>query len=176
MEPFVIFKNICSFLYLFLSAMGLRCGVQAFSRCEQRLLSNCNAQASHCGGFSCCGAWALGCAGFGSSSSRLQGVGSELWHSGLVAPSHVGSSRTTDQTHVLCLVRQILNHQTTKEVPRSTLKAMSQMISQGSSVHGIFSRQEYWSVWPFPPPGGLPAPGLETASPQLLHCRQIPCW
>ena len=50
------------------------------------------------------------------------------------------------------------------------------MISQGSSVHGIFSRQEYWSVWPFPPPGGLPAPGLETASPQLLHCRRIPCW
>ena len=26
---------------------------------EQGLLSGCGAQASHCGGFSCCGAWAL---------------------------------------------------------------------------------------------------------------------
>ena len=31
-------------IYLFLAALGLRCG----------------ARASHCGGFSCCGAWALG--------------------------------------------------------------------------------------------------------------------
>ena len=25
------------------------------------LLSSCSAHASHCGGFSCCGAWAVGC-------------------------------------------------------------------------------------------------------------------
>ena len=30
----------------------------------------------------------------------------------------------------------------------------------GSSVHG-FSRQEYWSGLPRPPPGGLPNPGIE---------------
>ena len=30
---------------------------------KQRLLSSCGAQASHCGGFSCCRAWALGCMG-----------------------------------------------------------------------------------------------------------------
>ena len=41
----------------------------------------------------------------------------ELWHTGLVAPSHVGSSWTRDQTHVLCTGRQILNHWTTGEVP-----------------------------------------------------------
>ena len=35
--------------------------VQAFSGCGRRgLLSSCGAGASHCGGFSCCGAWALG--------------------------------------------------------------------------------------------------------------------
>ena len=34
---------------------------------------------------------------------------------------------------------------------------------QGSSVHG-FSRQEYWSGLPFPPPGYLPDPGMEPAS------------
>ena len=28
-----------------------------------------------------------------------------------------------------------------------------------------FSRQEYWSGLPFPPPGGLPDPGIEPASP-----------
>ena len=28
-----------------------------------------------------------------------------------------------------------------------------------------FSRQEYWSGLPFPPPGDLPIPGMETGSP-----------
>ena len=28
-----------------------------------------------------------------------------------------------------------------------------------------FSRQEYWSGLPFPPPGGLPNPGIESMSP-----------
>ena len=30
-----------------------------------------------------------------------------------------------------------------------------------------FSRQEYWSGVPFPPPGNLPDPGIEPASPAL---------
>ena len=33
-----------------------------------------------------------------------------------------------------------------------------------------FSRQEYWSGWPFPSLGDLPDVGIE---PGLLHCRQI---
>ena len=41
----------------------------------------CGAQASHCGGFSCCRARALE-------------------RTGLVAPRHVGSSRTRSRTHV----------------------------------------------------------------------------
>ena len=32
-----------------------------------------------------------------------------------------------------------------------------------------FSSQEYWSGLPFPSPGDLPNPGIETRSP---HCRQ----
>ena len=28
-----------------------------------------------------------------------------------------------------------------------------------------FSKQEYWSGWPFPPPGDLPDPGIKPASP-----------
>ena len=30
-----------------------------------------------------------------------------------------------------------------------------------------FSRQEYWSGWPFPSPGDLPNPGIEPMSPTL---------
>ena len=38
----------------------------------------------------------------------------------------------------------------------------------GSSVHGDgFSRQEYWSGLPCPPPGDLPNPGMEPRSPAL---------
>ena len=38
----------------------------------------------------------------------------------------------------------------------------------GSSVYG-FSRQEYWSGLPCPPPGDLPNPGIKPASLCLLH-------
>ena len=30
-----------------------------------------------------------------------------------------------------------------------------------------FSRQDYWSGLPFPPPGGLPNPGIEPESPAI---------
>ena len=30
-----------------------------------------------------------------------------------------------------------------------------------------FSRQEYWSGWPFPSPGNLPDPGVKLGSPAL---------
>ena len=30
-----------------------------------------------------------------------------------------------------------------------------------------FSQEEYWSGLPFPPPGGLPDPGIESVSPLL---------
>ena len=30
-----------------------------------------------------------------------------------------------------------------------------------------FSRQEYWTGLPFPPPGDLPDPGIEPAAPAL---------
>ena len=36
----------------------------------------------------------------------------------------------------------------------------------GSCVHGIL-RQEYWSRLPFPPPRGLPNPGIKPQSPIL---------
>ena len=43
----------------------------------------------------------------------------QLWHTGLVAPQHVGSSGTRAQTCVPCIGRQVLNHCTTREVPNT---------------------------------------------------------
>ena len=37
---------------------------------------------------------------------------------GFVTLRHMGSSQTKDQTSVLCITRQILNHWTTREVPK----------------------------------------------------------
>ena len=66
----------------------------------------CSAQASHCGGFSCRGARALGARtsvvvarGLSSCGLRAQ----QLWCTGLVAPRHVGSSRTRARTRVPCI-------------------------------------------------------------------------
>ena len=41
-------------------------------------------------------------------------------------------------------------------IPRTV--ALQAPLSRG------FSRQEYWSGWPFPPPGDLPDPGIEPES------------
>ena len=52
------------------------------------------------------------CAGFSSCGSRAPVV---VWHAaGLVAPRHVGSSRTRARTRVPCIGRQILNHCATR--------------------------------------------------------------
>ena len=61
----VFFDN---FIYhLFLAVLGLCCCTGFFSSCGKRgLLSSCGVLASHCGGFSCCRARALGCLGFSS--------------------------------------------------------------------------------------------------------------
>ena len=40
-------------------------------------------------------------------------------------------------------------------------------VSHQAPLSTGFSRQEYWSGWPVPPPGDLPDPGIEPASPAL---------
>ena len=37
-----------------------------------------------------------------------------------------------------------------------------------------FSRQEYWSGLPVPPPGDLPVPGIEPTSPALTGRLLVP--
>ena len=79
-------------LSLLMAVLDLRCCSWAFiSCCGCGLLSSCGAQASHRGGFSCCGARALG-------------------HMGFAAPRLVGSSWTRNCICALCFSRQIINH------------------------------------------------------------------
>ena len=58
----LFFLNFIFYLFVyFLAALGLCCCTRAFSSCgEWGLTLRCGAWASHCGGFSCCGARALG--------------------------------------------------------------------------------------------------------------------
>ena len=44
-----------------------------------------------------------------------------MWHTGLVALWHVGSSQTRARTRVPCIGRRILNHCVTKEAPHPAL-------------------------------------------------------
>ena len=86
-----------TYLFLVLAVLGLHCCTRAFSSChEWGLLSSCSVQASR--------AWASVVAVCGLSCSVA-----------------CGSSLTRDQTCVLCIGRQILNHWTTREVPISVL-------------------------------------------------------
>ena len=56
-----LFFLVNLYIYLFLPALGLCCCTRAFSSCGERgLLFVGGEQASHCGGFSCCGTRALG--------------------------------------------------------------------------------------------------------------------
>ena len=78
------FLCICFFfkriICLFMTALILDCFLWPFCSCrEQVLLSSCGVWSSHCGSFSCCGMWALGCDGsvvvaYGLSCSVAYGI------------------------------------------------------------------------------------------------------
>ena len=65
-------------------------------------------------------------AGFSICSTRAQQLwltgsraqAQQLWCTGLVAPRHVASSRTRARTRVPCIGRRILQHCTTREIPK----------------------------------------------------------
>ena len=83
-----------------------------FSSCsEQGLVSSCGVQDSHCRGFSC-REQAVDMQASEVAVPRL-----ELWHMGLVALQHVGSSQTRDWTCVSCAGRWIPYYWATREAP-----------------------------------------------------------
>ena len=52
-----------------------------------------------------------------------------------------------------------------KSLSRVRLFATPWTVAYQAPPSMIFSRQEYWSGLPFPPPGDLPNPGIEPTSP-----------
>ena len=72
------FFNTFICLFYCLAVLGFHCCMQAFSSCvKQGLLSSCSARASHCSGFSCWGALALGSQALAVGSCGLSSCGSQ---------------------------------------------------------------------------------------------------
>ena len=96
-------KFIYLFIYLFLAVLGLRFCARAFSSCGEQgplfiaVRGPLTVVASHCG------------------AEAPDAQAQQLWHMGLVAPRHVGSSRTRARTRVPCIGRQTPNHCATRE-------------------------------------------------------------
>ena len=125
---FLFFKI---FIYLFLAALGLLWSVKTFMAAWGSY-SSCCAQACSCSGFSWCGAqaWGGGPGGAGAVSVAVASdcAGSVIVAQGLSSSMACGSSWTRNQTFVPCIVRQIVNHWTTREVP--LLKKMIKPLHQ----------------------------------------------
>ena len=66
-------------------------------------------------------------------------------------------------------MQTIKSSQSKSEVDQSclTLRPHGQWSLHQAPLSMGFSRQEYWSVLPFPSPGNLPNPGIEPRSPAL---------
>lgn len=115
-----------------LSWLGLCCGTGFPPAVKENgpLLPSCSAHASHCGGFSCCGAQTLGCSGSSSCNDWAWArcslglcTGSRVVvHRLSCFWQHVGSSWMRDGTHVSSSVcRQTPHHWATEEAPEAQL-------------------------------------------------------
>ena len=106
------------FIYLFFGCVGSSLLHRDFLQLWRAGAAlHCGAWASHCGGFSLVAEHGL--QAYGLQQLWLVGSSAQaqwLWYTGLVAPWHVRSSQTRDQTHVPCVGRRILNHCATREV------------------------------------------------------------
>ena len=93
--------------------------------------------------------------------------------------SSKGSSWPKDPTHVSC-VSCIADWFFTTEPPKAGVKwkkvkslrhvrffVTPWTVTCQAPLSMGFSKQEYWSGLPFPPPGDLPNPGIEPGSPAL---------
>ena len=104
-----------------------------------------------------------------------------MWRTGLVAPRHVGSSRTRAPTRVPCIGRWILNYCTTREVPimknfKSCLSSQPKspripQFGRCGALHGPFQESSGVSLSQHPgspPPSGASFGGLAHLSPLCL--------
>ena len=80
-----------------------------------------------------------------------------------------------DQNHLQCFLK-IQSPGSTQNLKYMNAKSLQLCLTLCDSMDYVacqtplsmgFSRQEYWSGLPCPPPGDLPDPGIEAASPAL---------
>ena len=152
--PFIFFLSFLIYLFIYLFIFGcigsslLRAGFSLVvvnggysslwcTGFSLRWLLSLQSMGSRHTAFSSCGTWAQQSWLAGSRAQAQQ-----LWHTGLVAPRHVGSSGTRAQTHVPCIGRRILNHCTTRQVPAplsstkyNALQSVYNIISQHLPEH-----------------------------------------
>lgn len=104
----VFFKTF--YLFMFLGRTESSCYAQPFSSCgEPRLLPNCGARASHCGGISGCRAWTLEDGGFSSCGLQALELGIKSCGTTGLDCSYIYSPGPSSQTWKSCMIRQILN-------------------------------------------------------------------
>ena len=65
------------------------------------------------------------------------------------------------------LVKKVKSEVKVKSLSRVRLLVTPWAVAHQASQSMGFSRQEYWSGLPFPSPGDLPDPGIESGSPAL---------
>ena len=84
-KPFFFLKNkLFIYLFIYLCLCWVFTAARGLSLVAARGATlRCGAQASHCGGFSCCGAWALGAQASVVVAHRLQRGGSVVVAHGL---------------------------------------------------------------------------------------------
>ena len=102
---------ISLFVFFFFGCIGSSLWCTGFSLPWLLLLQSTDSRRT---GFSNCGSQAQQ---FWLVGSRAQAQ--QLWHTGLVASQHVGSSQTRARTRVPCTGRRIHNHCANREVPYS---------------------------------------------------------
>ena len=117
------------------------------------LLSSCDARASCCGDFFCCGAQAPSRMNFsscrtwsqelwltGSRAHRLRSCGPRAqWCTSSFAPQQVGSSRTRDLMHVSCIGRWIPIQRASRETEAAHSSVGQRVIFKYSSANPPWS-------------------------------------
>ena len=144
-------EKFCNFLLSFCKISFASLCHFFFFRCTWSFLQSVDFSLQFMG-FSCCGERTLEHTGSVTMAHWLL----QLGHMGLAAPQHVEHAQyphqgTRDQTSIPCIRRQILNQQTTREVPLSLLVSLPRPQLPVS----LYYSQDHWKCYltrPFPPP------------------------
>ena len=101
----------------------------------------------------------------------MVGAGASGWRLLEIYPKQRGKDRYSVVPPSICPSTSVMPSMSKGKVKvsRSCLTLCDPMVCSppGSSVHGVFSRHEYWSGLPSPSPGDLPNPGIGPRSPAL---------